>query len=77
MAVIEKVRAEFAEFCKSRDTKDFKQTIVVAHEDGSNFVLTHAAIWKSSCARFIGVSTEHCGDLLFYAEDLHSWRLYE
>jgi hypothetical protein len=75
--MILKVKEEFSEFCSSRKIKDFRQTVVLAHQDGSNFVLANAAVWRSSCTRFIGVSTEHCGDLLFYIDDLHSWSIYE
>lgn len=79
-------REKFEEFCKSRDLKDFSSIIQVMHQDGSVFVLHHAAIWYSEeyenvghlssgvlVPRWIGVSTEHNGDHLFFASDLIDW----
>ena len=76
MVIIEKVKLEFAEFCNSRELKHFRQSVIVSHQDGSHFVLENASVWRSSCTRFIGISTEHCGDLLFCIDDLHSWRIH-
>lgn len=77
---------EFKQFCESRELKDFDSIVQVIHQDGSVFVLHHAAIWYSKeqynvgmplgdnfIPTWIGVTTEHNGDLLFHGGDLLDW----
>jgi hypothetical protein len=79
-------KEKFSEFCQNRELKDFGSIIQIIHQDGSIFVLHHASIWYSEeqdsfgpphgnsvGPKFIGVSTEHNGDHLFYAGDLVDW----
>jgi hypothetical protein len=79
-------KSKFKEFCDSRELKDFYQLVQVVHQDGSVFILHHASVWYSEeqedfgtphlttpGPKFIGVSTEHNGDLMFYAGDLVDW----
>lgn len=71
----------FKKFCENRELKDFKDIVQIVHQDGSIFVLHHASLWKSEemikndtgidFPAFVGVSTEHNGDLLFFGADLY------
>ena len=72
---------KFKKFCESRELKDFSDIVQVIHQDGSIFVLHHASLWKSEetikndmgidFPAFIGVSTEHNGDMMFFGADLY------
>lgn len=77
---------KFSEFCASRELKDFSEIVQIVHQDGSIFILHHACVWYSDeqfnagmplgdnyIPKWIGVSTEHNGDLLFFAGDLMDW----
>jgi len=77
---------EFKQFCESCELKDFDGIVQVIHQDGSVFVLHHAAIWYSKeqynagmplgdnfQPKWIGVATEHNGDILFHSDDLLDW----
>jgi hypothetical protein len=79
-------KSKFKEFCDSRDLKDFDNIVQVVHQDGSVFILHHASVWYSEeqegfgpphgttpGPKFMGVSTEHNGDHLFYVGDLVDW----
>lgn len=73
---------KFNDFCESRSLKDFSQIVQVVHQDGSIFVLHHASLWHSEETfefdglqrpKWVGVSTEHNGDHLFFSGDLLDW----
>lgn len=78
-------KEEFAKFCKDRTLSDFGKVVQLVHQDGSIFILHNASIWYSGITiqndngheipRWIGVSTEHNGDLFFHGADLLSWCL--
>jgi hypothetical protein len=81
-----KAKEEFRSFCKSRELGDFNKIVQIVHQDGSIFVLHCASIWWSQeqynagtppvdhfVPAWIGVSTEHNGDLMFHGGDLLSW----
>lgn len=71
----------FKKFCEDRKLQDFCDIVQVVHQDGSIFILHNASLWKSEetikndmgidFPAFIGVSTEHNGDLLFFGADLY------
>lgn len=80
----QKAQEQFDVFCNSRELKDFRQVIQITHEDGSVFILRYASLWKSDGVyelegaqdpKWLGVSTEHNGNFLFFAGGLSSWHV--
>jgi hypothetical protein len=78
-----RAKRSFGRFCKNRALKDFNGIVQIVHSDGSTFVLHHSSVWYSrekfkdldglERPAWVGVSTEHNGDLLFFSGDLLDW----
>lgn len=81
---IDDARARFQAWCKDLPYQQLDQIVHVVHEDGSTFILYNACLWESEpdllCKPdnerkgYVGVCTEHNGDLFFPAADLFFWR---
>lgn len=78
-------KQQFDEFCKARKITDFDSVVQVTHQDGCIFVLHNAALWRSKettdgtedgSPTWIGISTEHVGDMFFFTEDLSGWQVW-
>lgn len=75
----EKLSAYLQEKGKKLLCSDFKDTIIVQHQDGSFFHLHNAIIEEREFDKFdmIFVWTEHCGYFYFFKGDLENWGKYK
>lgn len=57
---------------------NFDTTVVVYHDDGSTFLLSHATVVvDSEDDSYIWVLCEHIPDLIFCVDDLHGYKVLE
>lgn len=79
-----KANDQFDTFCADLPYHRLSQVVQIVHQDGSVLVFHHAVLWESEEGMlvlpdidrkgYVGVCTEHCGNHLFHAGDLLSWR---